>query len=61
MHDVPFIVEVNCLVRLVWSILINIQQVSMLTIEIRRTLTARAARMPRQNMVPQFQLEAIAP
>jgi hypothetical protein len=42
-HDVPFIVEVNRLVRLVWSILINIQQVSMLTIEIRRTLTARAA------------------
>ena len=60
MNHVPFIVKVDRFIRLGRRILVNVQQISVLTIEVRRPLTSCPARMPRQNMISQFKLERIA-
>jgi len=58
--NVPFVVEVDCPVWLPWSVLIDIQKVSMLAIEIRRASASLVCGVPRENVVAQLWLECIS-
>jgi len=55
----PFVIEIDGLVRLVWSVLVDIQQIAMVAIKVRGTLASSVARMPRQNVIAKFKLERI--
>jgi len=59
MDNVPFSVEIDCSVWLPWSVLIDIQKVSMLAIEIRRASASLVAGVSRENVVSQFRPEGI--
>jgi hypothetical protein len=57
MDDVPFVIEIYSLQRLIRRVPVNVEQIAMVTVKVRRSLAGGIGRMPGQHMISQLELK----